>query len=130
MREIKFRAIGINSKEWIYSMTISMGTIKRKRYNVFIEVSPGRWKGIVPETLGQYIGSSDLNLKDAYEDDLIRYRYYHEDGKKFSGIGKIYFDDGCYFLEDVKKKNKYPMYLASLSFEIIGNIHQNPELLE
>lgn len=78
----------------------------------------------------QYIGSEDLNNKEVFEDDLIRYKYYHEDGKKVEGIAKIYFDNGCYFLEDVKTKHKYPMYLASLSFEIKGNIYQNKDLLK
>lgn len=77
----------------------------------------------------QQIGLEDLNNKEAYEDDLIGYKYYHENGEKVIGIGKIYFDGGCYFLEDVKTKHKYPMYLAGLSFKIKGNIYQNKNLL-
>lgn len=78
----------------------------------------------------QYIGLEDLNEKEAYEDDLIRYKYYHENGEKVIGIAKIYFDGGCYFLEDIKTKHKYPIYLADLSFEIVGNIHENKDLLK
>lgn len=38
MRMIKFRAKRVNGGEWVKSMTISYGTIKRKMYNVFFEV--------------------------------------------------------------------------------------------
>jgi hypothetical protein len=34
MRMIKFRAKRVNGGEWVKSMTISYGTIKRKMYNV------------------------------------------------------------------------------------------------
>lgn len=37
MRMIKFRAKRVNGGEWVKSMTISYGTIKRKMYNVFFE---------------------------------------------------------------------------------------------
>lgn len=130
MREIKFRGISVNTGIWFNSMTISMGIIKRKKDKSFLEISPNVWKGVIHETLGQYIDVTDLNNKEAYEGDIIRYKYYHENGKKITGIAKIYFDGGCYFLEDIKAGNKYPMYLASLSFEIVGNIHENPELLK
>lgn len=39
MRMIKFRAKRVNGGEWVKSMTISYGTIKRKMYNVFFETS-------------------------------------------------------------------------------------------
>lgn len=43
MRMIKFRAKRVNGGEWVKSMTISYGTIKRKMYNVFFEVEPNKW---------------------------------------------------------------------------------------
>lgn len=42
MRMIKFRAKRVNGGEWVKSMTISYGTIKRKMYNVFFEVEPNK----------------------------------------------------------------------------------------
>ena len=43
MRMIKFRVKRVNGGEWVKSMTISYGTIKRKMYNVFFEVEPNKW---------------------------------------------------------------------------------------
>ena len=51
MRMIKFRAKRVNGGEWVKSMTISYGTIKRKMYNVFFEVEPNKWVGVIPETV-------------------------------------------------------------------------------
>jgi hypothetical protein len=36
MRTIKFRGKRVNRNEWVKSMTISRGTIKRKMYDVFL----------------------------------------------------------------------------------------------
>ena len=55
MRMIKFRAKRVNGGEWVKSMTISYGTIKRKMYNVFFEVEPNKWVGVIPETVCQFI---------------------------------------------------------------------------
>jgi hypothetical protein len=63
MREIKFRGKSINSCEWIEGMTISNGTIKRKRDKIFIEVGEGQWVGIIPETLGQFTGLTDKTAR-------------------------------------------------------------------
>lgn len=54
MRMIKFRAKRVNGGEWVKSMTISYGTIKRKMYNVFFEVEPNKWVGVIPETVCQF----------------------------------------------------------------------------
>ena len=61
MRMIKFRAKRVNGGEWVKSMTISYGTIKRKMYNVFFEVEPNKWVGVIPETVCQFSEITDKN---------------------------------------------------------------------
>ena len=79
--------------------------------------------------LMQFTGLKDKNGKECYEGDIIRYKYYNL-GEILTGIAKVEWDNGAYFLTEINIKRNYPMYLADLSFEIIGNIHQNPELLK
>lgn len=71
MRMIKFRAKRVNGGEWVKSMTISYGTIKRKMYNVFFEVEPNKWVGVIPETVCQFSEITDKNGNSIFEHDLI-----------------------------------------------------------
>ena len=65
MRMIKFRAKRVNGGEWVKSMTISYGTIKRKMYNVFFEVEPNKWVGVIPETVCQFSEITDFMVINA-----------------------------------------------------------------
>ena len=84
------------------------------------------------KTLGQYIGVTDRNEKQIFEDDIVKYHYetydYAEDF-----IGVIKYFNGSFGIEDIEKKhfltfNDMSVYIRW--FEIIGNIHDNPELLK
>jgi len=82
---------------------------------------------VVPRTVGQFTGLRDKNGKEIYEGDIIR---------NVKGLVKTqsgeYEDDAEVFVvkyEDAKFNVSYYAQVAN-SLEIIGNIHDNPELLE
>lgn len=122
MRQIKFRGKTVNGNEWIFGTTISQGTIKRKADKWFMEVGENKWKGLQPGSLGQFTGLFDKNGKEIYEGDI--YRYDNPDS-----INEVSYCVGGGFAgfdltPAIHSENRL------LDVEIIGNIHDNPELLK
>ena len=80
-----------------------------------------------PETVGQFTGLTDKNGKNIFEWDIVRCIRTFCDGKEM--IGHIIYKDCCFCVKEKKDINQPAMDLCS-DFEVIGNIHDNPELLE
>lgn len=129
MRTIKFRGKTIRSKEWVYSSTISQGTIKRKANKWFMEISENVWKGLQEGSLGQFTGLYDKDGKEIYEGDIILEKL--KRSRKGGDLYEIVFED-CQWLG--KNKDGAITSLSLLNdfhvIKIIGNIHDNPELLK
>lgn len=79
----------------------------------------------------QYTGLKDKNDKEIYEGDIIKLTY--ADKKTvFECIIKYVEDCAYYMLEDIKDSDNLDTFcgFSNEQFEIIGNIYENPELLE
>lgn len=140
-REIKFRGKRVNGGEWVYGMTISNGTIKRKINNIFFEVAENKWVGVLPETLGQYTGLKDKDGKEIYEGDILKTSRGFigqvvfgraEEECRHKVFGRMVID--CYTTYGwiFVRGDGYRCAIDDelLEGEIIGNIHDNPELMK
>lgn len=131
-RKIKFRGKRVNGGEWVESMTISMGTIKRKMYKVFFEVQPDKWVGVISDTVGQFTGKTDKNGKEIYEYDILKHG---RDGRLYV----VKFFDGMFYAS-VEECNKniyggFPLHVLTdeedeYKCEVVGNIFDNKQLLK
>lgn len=153
MRKIEFRGKPTENntsyieEEFVYgSLVIDSGkyyivlsvndNIKRDDYEVYmIEV--------IPETIGQYTGLKDKNGKKVYEGDIIEFSYDIFTGNFDTKVGKgiVEFIFGAFYIKpyeiegekikDIENEEWFLLYSVNEDdLEVIGNIYDNPELLE
>lgn len=127
-REIKFRGKNKKNGEWFY------GNLYDKDISGRTHICTAK-KGcldIDPETVGQFTGLLDKNGTEIYEGDIIR----SYDSENNPIIHSISWDNkkACY----VATMLQYPLlgslidkdWIDEFEKEVIGNIHDNPELLK
>lgn len=131
MREIKFRAWDVKNKLYIYvdGFVIEEETKTIRLFWKYITTSKTFFDQSFPIDqilLEQYTGRKDTNNKEIYEEDKCLYDAIH--GK----ICQIKWDETLSrFLIQTEKKYDYAglTQFTEMELEIIGNIHENPELL-
>lgn len=121
MREILFRGRGntkYNDGEWYYGVPI-------RDFEGDWQICTNNSKmTVIPETIGQYTGLADKNGTKIFEGDIGRRRddiFLIDWSEEKAAFVMIFHDYICEIL-----------YLEEMwdDAEVIGNIHDNPELLE
>ena len=128
MREIKFRAWNNWDKKMVYQnddhfVTNEIGNIGYE----FCEEGGGgiEWKDKENISLMQYTGLKDKNGNEIYEGDIVIHHYFHETGTVIWQQSQSRY--ALEYLSDKKTQELFPIDTAM--FEIIGNIYENPHLL-
>ena len=129
MREIKFRAWDRELKEWTnYSINNIDGNLVD-----FCNKEAGCWetdKEGKRFVLCQYTGLKDKNGKEIYEGDVIKAISF----ARWIGVVEYSDENQAFIFDDLDKKyrGKSTVFMNQFDdeFEILGNIYENPELLE
>lgn len=118
-REFLFRGKRVDTGEWIYGDLIKHSIIDAFTY-IAIGVgykidNPeiGKAIKILPNTVGQFTGTTDMNGKKVFDGDIIG-------PTDFGYDGVVYFDELIYAQCECT---------ISDDIEIVGNIYDNPELI-
>lgn len=126
MRPIKFRGKRIDNGEWIFGDLIQDTKGSFAIWPVASVNSDGV-EEVAPSSIGQYTGYKDCKGNEIYEGDIVAHerkgsslRYYREVVFHHGGFC-LRFNFATYPMGDVRNISEW---------EIIGNIHDNPELID
>ena len=155
MREILFRGKRIDNGEWVYGNLVRGCD---EKYAYIVEFGNKElcrnYINVKPDTVGQYTGLTDKNGKKIFEGDIIRYADLYDYNCYLESIDNPEVYDNIdlgniWTIDEVVYGIKvgYPAFdlnecdfeingLSELSesgqyfYEVIGNIHDNPEILK
>ncbi|WMI81821.1 YopX family protein [Anaerotignum sp. MB30-C6] len=150
MREKLYRGIRVDNGEWMYGFYVKYGfTGKEKHYIVPSYASALYAIEVIPETVGEFTGLTNKNGTKIFEGDIIQEEEMVSVCRFLCCVGsyafvpvEMYKDDEeeLYLTSNFRKLHElYEDSGTDLFFEndtpwkyvcVIGNIHDNPELLE
>lgn len=146
--KIEFRGKDIKTGEWRYGNIIhSLDTIDdfdsiiipKTNNNMFASSDENSdlgfegWYKIDPKTVGQYTNVNTHQEEKIFEGDIAKTSYIRAYGiaeyATIPIIGVVEFLEGMWVINN-RVNDMIPLWSETNEIEILGNIHDNPELLE
>ena len=132
MREILFRGKSTDTKEWVIGNHLKMKFGGEDidcivPYGALVDILLGNTVGRVDtETLGQFTGLTDKNGVKIFEGDVVKCT----DGDNYPVIFEQRNNTACFGLAITPDNTWVLEGPANFIVEVIGNVHDNPELLK
>jgi uncharacterized phage protein (TIGR01671 family) len=130
MREIEFRGLRLDRKEWIYGYYFLTQTgeavMFQSDYRSLDGIFPVQVTRVQEDTIGQFTGLTDKNGVKIFEGDIVSFEDDPVDvvtwNQEFCCWTYFTYTDFVSHSDQMRKED-------SEYYIIKGNIHQNPELL-
>lgn len=130
MKQILFRGQRADNRKWIEGFYFYKDRTQQHAIHCSsrMGVLTDNEFEVIPETIGQFTGLTDKNGKEIFKGDVLIWG-----GDRGAFFEVFWHDYECrYSLRVHWQGNRcggyVPSFDANHSFEIIGNIHDNPEL--
>lgn len=143
MRTIKFRGKRLDDNRWIYG-----DLMRHQDGDTFIGDNTHYWtddgyhnneyeevRAVEDDTVGQYTGIKDATGREIYEDDIVRLSF--NKSPYLNCEAYVAYDQGEWVCKSLLLKYVPSQCLLFFGYkaglykiEVIGNIHDNPELMK
>ena len=126
MKETKFRAWDRDKNNMLDPGYLSLDGNGLQSY--FNEAEAVWYHNDTDIILMQYIGLKDKNGVEIYEGDILKCNLWIS----LNGTAEVKFADGRFYLDYYHNQDNFPEDFVEkfYKFDIIGNVHANPELLK
>lgn len=152
MREILFRGKRVDNGEWVYGYVTRFRNVRNQVYTAIIQICDDETKecdiqDLVPvldETICEFTGLTDKNGNKIFEGDILSFTVFDYNNNDIQYKGVVKWSDteklATRFMIWHDNENEYYgndgafdfdwVHYQDSEIEIIGNIYDNPELLE
>lgn len=126
MRNILFRGKRLDNGEWVYGSLVTFNG-----FHVIVDhhTPNGDEVRVIANTVGQYTGLQDKNGKEIWEGDIVMAETNDEDHPMSELPFVIVFSDGAFCIAEDEESPWAPID-TFMDMEVIGNIHDHPNLLK